>query len=81
MPEGKDVAVAYLRNSLALTFDEVLQNVPGLSTQVTPTLLLADEQGVVKGAWIGVLRPADEDEVMTALCDVAGLDRMQCRTQ
>jgi hypothetical protein len=81
MPEGRDAAGAYLQNSLTLTFDDVVQNLPGFAAKLTPTLLVADEQGVVKGAWIGVLKPAGEDEVMTALCDIAGVDGTRCHTQ
>jgi thiol-disulfide isomerase/thioredoxin len=80
MPESKGSAVGYLQDSLLLTFDGVVQNLPGFATPFTPTLLVADEQGVVKGAWIGALKPAAEDEVMSALCSIAGLDRTQCRT-
>jgi hypothetical protein len=81
MPEGKDAAVAYLQNSLTLTFDDVVQNLPGFAADFTPTMLVTDEQGVVKGAWIGVLRPAGEDEAMTALCGIAGIDTTRCHTQ
>ncbi len=81
MPESKAAAVSYLQDSLLLTFDDVVQNLHGFATQFTPTLLVADERGVVKGAWIGALRPAAEDEVLAALCGVVGLDRTQCHTQ
>jgi hypothetical protein len=70
----------YLQDTLTLTFDDVVQDLPGFTTPFTPTLLVTDEQGVVKGAWIGVLKPAAEDQVMTALCGMAGVDRSTCHT-
>ena len=81
MPESHDAANRYLRDSLLLTFDAVVQHLPGVVTAFTPTLLLADERGVVKGAWVGLLKPPAEDEVMATLCNVVGLDATDCRSR
>jgi thiol-disulfide isomerase/thioredoxin len=78
MPENKQAAVGYLQDSLLLRFDDVTQRVPGFATAATPTLLVADEQGVVKAAWVGLLKPAAEDEVIKTVCGVAGIDSGRC---
>jgi hypothetical protein len=78
MPESTDIPVSYLHDSLALTFDDVVTGLPGFVVRFTPTLLVADEQGVVKGAWIGVPKPAAEAEALAALCGIAGIDGARC---
>jgi thiol-disulfide isomerase/thioredoxin len=78
MPESKDVASGYIRDSLELKFDDVVQHLPGFAPQFTPTLLVADQEGVVKGAWVGVPKPAAEEEIMAALCGVGNRDGAPC---
>ena len=51
VPGSEDAAVRYLQDSLLLKFDKVVQYLPGLSVAATPTLLVVDEQWVVRRAW------------------------------
>jgi hypothetical protein len=78
MPEARETAVRYLKDSLLLPFDDVVQRVSGFTPIATPTLLVVDEHGVIKGAWVGLLRPEAESQVITGLCDVAGVGRVTC---
>ncbi|HLH43740.1 MAG TPA: hypothetical protein VKV74_12175 [Bryobacteraceae bacterium] len=72
MPEGKDRAADYLRDSLLLRFSSVVQDMPGLRVSATPTLLVVDREGIVRGAWVGMLDSSAEDEVVATLRNVAG---------
>ncbi len=80
MPESRDAADSYLRNSLILTFDDVVQSLPGFRAAATPTLIVTDRQGVIKGAWVGFLRPEAENAVLAALCRMSGAAGAVCRS-
>lgn len=56
---------------------QALAGVPlkGLKVSLTPTLLLVDKNGTVLNAWVGVLSPRQELEVIKA----AGCDGRNCR--
>jgi thiol-disulfide isomerase/thioredoxin len=81
MPGSEDAAVHYLQDALLLKFDKVVQHLPGLDVAATPTLLVVDEQGVVRRAWIGLLKPPAENEVMAAVCGIAGLEGPRCEVR
>jgi thiol-disulfide isomerase/thioredoxin len=72
-PEQNDIARTYLQDSLDLTFNGVVQHLQGLRVTVTPTVLVLDENGTVKAAWVGLLKPDGEREVVEALNRTAGI--------
>lgn len=66
-PSQPEVADEFFKNA-GLSFRTVLQGERGLlGVKLTPTLILADSTGTVRGSWIGQLRPEGETEVLTML--------------
>lgn len=71
MPEDHEKAESYLA-SAGLKFDSVVRRIPGLRITATPTVLLINRSGTIEKAWIGVLRPSDERELLSAALAAAG---------
>ena len=67
LPQEIRVARAYL-NKLGVSVDDVMQsplNVVGVKG--TPTLILVDDEGVIRGSWLGKLPAEKELEVLNRL--------------
>jgi thiol-disulfide isomerase/thioredoxin len=66
-PQAAAEALSYLKNQ-EVPVNEVRQSqLPDMQVTRTPTLLLIDEKGIVKGAWIGKLSLDREKEVLAKL--------------
>lgn len=66
-PAQPGVADEFFKNA-GLSFKTVLQGKRGLlGVQLTPTLILADSTGTVRGSWIGQLSSDRETEIRTML--------------
>jgi thiol-disulfide isomerase/thioredoxin len=69
LPESVEGGQDYLKR-LGISVDEVRQSsLDEIDVQVTPTLLLVDNSGVVKKSWLGKLPPEQEESVVSALLD------------
>jgi hypothetical protein len=69
LPESVEDGQSYLKR-LGLSVDEVRQlSLDKIDVQVTPTLLLVDNSGVVKKSWLGKLPPEQEESVVSTLLD------------
>jgi hypothetical protein len=67
LPQSPDVAKRYL-DGLGVHVDEIKQvSLPGIGVTRTPTLVLVDSSGVVRGAWTGELASEDEAKVLSAV--------------
>jgi hypothetical protein len=67
LPQPPDVAKRYL-DGLGVRVDEIKQaSLPGIGVDRTPTLMLVDRSGVVRGAWTGELASEDEADVLSAV--------------
>ena len=67
LPQAVDEAQSYLKGE-GVTVDEVRQgHFPELQINGTPTLLLLDNSGIVKGVWFGKLPADKEKEVLEKL--------------
>jgi hypothetical protein len=66
-PQEVEEGRKYLAN-LSISIDEIRQASPG-STGAggTPTLILVDDNGVVKNSWVGKLSAPEESEVLNQL--------------
>jgi hypothetical protein len=67
MPEEAPRAKAYLEGDLGLNFRLVTDKLVGVEIKSTPTLLVLDHDGIVTNAWVGLLPPSGEAEVVAAL--------------
>lgn len=66
-PNEPKTAGKFFRNE-GLPVATVLQGERGLlGVKLSPTLILADSTGIVRGSWIGQLSPEREAEVLTML--------------
>jgi hypothetical protein len=66
-PYKLSTAQKYLLDN-GMRVDEVKRWTPGLfGVRVSPTLILADNKGVVTGAWVGVLSEGGQSEVLSKL--------------
>jgi hypothetical protein len=64
LPQPVDVSKAYLANE-GVVVNEIRQEaLPDLKIRGTPTLVLIDSKGIVKGVWIGKLSPDAEKELL-----------------
>src|SRR6202044_401626 len=60
LPQSPDAAKQYL-DGLGVRVDEIKQaSLPGIGVTGTPTLMLVDSSGFVRGAWTGVLTSGGE---------------------
>lgn len=67
LPQDVGRGQAYM-NKLGVAVDEVQQSpLNALGVSGTPTLLLVDNQGIVKESWLGKLPPDKETEVLSRL--------------
>ena len=66
-PNRPEMAGEFFKNA-GLSFRTVLQGDRGLlGVKLSPTLILADSDGNVRGSWIGKLQPERETEIWTML--------------
>lgn len=66
-PYQPEIADEFFKNA-GLSFKTVLQGDRGLlGVKLSPTLILADSSGAVRGSWIGKLQPERENEIWTML--------------
>jgi len=66
-PYRPEVADEFFKKT-GLSFKTVLQGDRGLlGVKLSPTLILADSTGTVRGSWIGKLQPERETEIWTML--------------
>jgi len=67
LPQSPDAAKQYL-DGLGVRVDEIKQaSLPGIGVTGTPTLMLVDSSGFVRGAWTGVLTSGGEADVLSAV--------------
>jgi len=67
MPQSVSEGKKYL-DDLKVNIEDIRQvNFGSLGVRGTPTLILVDADGVVKGSWMGKLGPNDEKEVMDTI--------------
>lgn len=66
-PRPPQVAATFFKNE-GLDFRTILQGEKGLlGVKLSPTLIMADSNGIVRGSWIGELQPERENEIWTML--------------
>jgi hypothetical protein len=81
LPQPPDVAKRYL-DGLGVRVDEIKQvSLPGIGVTRTPTLMLVDSSGVVRGAWTGELASDDEADVLSAVEGTAVSTRPTAQNQ
>jgi len=64
IPGEKSETVRYLTDHGVLADDVINTSLDDLKVASTPTLLLVDQSGIVKGAWVGKLDEKREKEVV-----------------
>jgi hypothetical protein len=81
LPQPPDVAKRYL-DGLGVRVDEIKQvSLPGIGVTRTPTLMLVDSSGLVRGAWTGELASDDEADVLAAVEGTAASTRPTVQNQ
>lgn len=74
LPQPVNVSQEYLDKNLHIHVDETVQaSLPSIGIAGTPTLLLVDNNGIIKNLWLGKLRPQQESEVFRRLHDLANI--------
>lgn len=67
LPQSMAAAEQYL-NSEGVRVDQVEQvQLPEVGIRGTPTMLLVDGRGIVTNIWTGLLRPAEQEQVLSVL--------------
>ena len=66
-PEQPRAAENFFKNE-RLSFSTILRGEKGLlGVALSPTLILLDSNGIVRGSWIGELQPEGENQIWTML--------------
>jgi hypothetical protein len=71
LPDDTALAELYVRETLGVQLDSIVQGHPAWA-RMTPTLLLVNEEGIVKEAWVGEIPPEEEPKVMAAVKRASG---------